>query len=146
MSRICKTRVGAGVRSRATKRSLVKRLGVIAVTATTAVLLPASPALALEDIEIKDVDLRAYMIFHDNGDTFQVCDTRVDGGGVRGKLFYKAIGGSWYVSDSASDGDGGPACSKFASDVNNVGDYQMKLYWLGTGIEKEVAKSRVFNE
>ncbi|MET8687661.1 hypothetical protein ABZV77_25945 [Streptomyces sp. NPDC004732] len=131
------------LRSRAMQRSLGKRIGVVAAAVTTAVLFSASPAFALEDIEIKDPARLGVMWFHDDGDTFNVCDTRADGSGVKGKLFYKPIGGDWYVVNSATDG-GDANCGKFANDVNNVGDYQMKLYTLSIG--KEIAKSRVFNE
>ncbi|MER5306160.1 hypothetical protein ABT039_42800 [Streptomyces lasiicapitis] len=126
------------------KRSLSKRIGVVAVAVATAVLVPASPALALEDIEIGGGPHDSgYMIYHDNGDTFQVCDIRADGSGVNGKLLYKPIGGDWRVIKTKVDG-GDAGCGKFKEDVNNFGDYQMKLYSLG--INRLIAKSRVFNE
>ncbi|MGY3201464.1 hypothetical protein [Streptomyces sp. TE5632] len=97
------------------------------------------------DIEIHDAYGQGSFYFKDNGDVFTVCDTKADGAGVIGKLWYKPIGGDWYVA--ASEDDGGDAgCDKFASDVGPVGDYQMKLYWTGVGYHKEIAKSRVFNE
>ncbi|MCL8011718.1 hypothetical protein [Streptomyces sp. AS02] len=125
--------------------SISKRIGVMAVAVTAGVMFSASPAMALEDIEIRDDNRQGLMHFHDNGDVFQVCDTKADGGSVLGKLFYRPLDGGWYVVDSVTDG-GDDNCGKFAYDVNNIVDYQMKLYWLGAGYQKQIAVSRVFNE
>ncbi|MBL1086487.1 hypothetical protein JK359_31750 [Streptomyces actinomycinicus] len=126
-------------------KTRIKRISFLAVSAATAVVFAASPASAYTDIEVTDSAHTGTFWFHDDGDTFTVCDTKVDGAGVLGRLYYKPLLGDWYVTDHASDG-GDSGCGHFAHDVNGVGDYQMKLYWMGPGYPKEIASSRVFNE
>lgn len=120
-------------------RTWSTRLAVMAVAATAVVAVSATPAMADENIRISDNTGR--MTFIDDGDVFKVCDTNVDARGVVGKLYYKPLFGDWRVVMTEDDG-GDAGCDKKGHDVNNVGDYQMKLFWNGI----QVAKSRVFNE
>jgi hypothetical protein len=115
------------------------RIAVVVAAAASVVAVSATPAMAHENITISGSPGR--MTFYDDGDVFEVCDTSVDSVGVVGKLYYKPLFGDWYVSETFTDG-GDAGCDKSGHDVNNVGDYQMKLYWNMI----EVAKSRVFNE
>ncbi|WP_393058968.1 hypothetical protein [Streptomyces sp. LN549] len=70
------------------------------------------------------------MIYHDDGDVFEICDTNADGYGVVGAL---------YISKTAPHlvfaiDDGGDAgCDKGGYDVTNSSDYQMALMWNGGG-------------
>ncbi|MFF7232641.1 hypothetical protein [Streptomyces sioyaensis] len=121
-----------------------KRIGITCLTALTAMLISAAPAAAHTNIKISDIT--GSMTFIDDGDVFKICDTHADGAAVLGRLYYKSIGGDWHVSREDADG-GDRGCNKFEADVNGVGDYKMKLYWLGTGYPGiKVAESRVFNE
>ncbi|MFD7688384.1 hypothetical protein [Streptomyces sp. NPDC059781] len=125
-------------------RVLRKRIGVMVLAASSATILSIAPAAAITDIKISAA--QGSMTFHDDGDVFEVCDTNADGAGVLGRLYYKAIGGDWYVTDYEEDG-GDAGCDKMPHDINGVGDYQMKLYWMGTGYPGvKIAESRVFNE
>jgi hypothetical protein len=124
--------------------ALCKKIGVTLTAAASAMVLSIAPAAAYTNITINAT--HGSMTFFDNGDEFWVCDTSPDGAAVLGRLYYKPIGGDWYVSREEEDG-GDSGCDEFGNDVNGVGDYQMKLYWLGTGYPGlKVAESRVFNE
>ncbi|MFF7310646.1 hypothetical protein [Streptomyces sp. NPDC008137] len=125
-------------------RAFCKRIGVTVIAAASAMIVSIAPAAAITDIKIAGNG--GTFTFHDDGDVFEVCDTNADGAAVLGRLYYKPIGGDWYVTEEEEDGgDGG--CDKMPHDVNGVGDYQMKLYWLGTGYPGLLqATSRVFNE
>ncbi|MGA5203067.1 hypothetical protein [Streptomyces variegatus] len=125
-------------------KKIGKRIGITCIAALTATVVSTAPAAAHTNIVISDNTGK--MTFIDDGDVFEVCDTNADGAAVLGRLYYKAIGGDWYVSREEEDG-GDAGCDKFGNDINGVGDYQMKLYWLGTGYPGlKVAESRVFNE
>ncbi|MFF4088517.1 hypothetical protein ACFYY9_16760 [Streptomyces nigra] len=124
--------------------SLGRRLGITAIAATSAVIFSATPALAHTNITIGTDQGR--MTFIDDGDVFEVCDTKADGAGVVGKLWFNSyIGGDWYVEASGDDG-GDDGCDKFAHNVEDTGEFQMRLYWTGPGYDKEIARSRTFNE
>ncbi|KPI25472.1 hypothetical protein OV320_6947 [Actinobacteria bacterium OV320] len=125
-------------------RVLCKRIGVTIAAAFSAIVLSIAPAAAITDITISAA--QGKMTFHDDGDVFEVCDTKADGAAVLGRLYYKPIGGDWYVTDEEEDG-GDADCDKMPHDINGVGSYQMKLYWLGTGYPGVlIATSRTFNE
>ncbi|MEU2716969.1 hypothetical protein [Streptomyces sp. NPDC007205] len=128
-------------------KSLCRRVGLIAFTALAATTLSMAPASANTDITIRDRDGLGSMTFHDDGDVFTVCNLQGRGGYIVGKVWYKpAIGGSWGVIASKSDSIGG-GCAKITSvDVEDVGNYQMRMYWDGAGYDKEIARSRTFNE
>ena len=115
------------------------RFGLMGLTASALMFTPAIPARAYDDIIIEFDG--GMMQFHDPGDVFTVCDTVRDHLGVVGKIYYRPLFGDWTVSEVLEDG-GDPGCAKKGHDVNNVGDYQMRLYQSG----QEMARSRVFNE
>ncbi|MGW2566625.1 hypothetical protein [Streptomyces sp. NPDC001537] len=128
-------------------KSLFRRVGVLAFTTIAATTLSMAPASAYTDITIRDRDGLGSMTFHDDGDVFTVCNLNGRGGYIIGKIWYKpAIGGSWSATDSKADAFGG-GCAKITNvDVDFVGNYQMRLYWNGAGYNKEIARSRTFNE
>lgn len=81
------------------------------------------------------------MIFHDDGDMFEVCDTNADGYGMEGMLI-GAVGQT--LLDVTDGGDAG--CDKGGYNVGNcldTCDVQMRLYWNGGG---SPTLSRWFNE
>lgn len=121
------------------QKTWMGRLAVLAAAAATAMVVSTSPAAAYTNITISDE--HGKMTFIDSGDVFEVCDTKADGHGVRGELWYDPPGGDWYVSQWEEDG-GDAGCDKFGSDVGPVGSYKMKLKWMGV----VVAESRTFNE
>ncbi|MGW1491020.1 hypothetical protein [Streptomyces sp. NBC_00191] len=83
-------------------------------------------------------DGRGKMTYIDDGDMFEVCDTRADGHGVEGQLVRK--GGTTLITVS----DGGDAgCDKKGYNVPNSGEYQMQLWWQGGGAAQY---SQWFNE
>lgn len=114
-------------------------IGIMGLAAFVLMLVPATPARAYDDIIIEFDG--GMMQFHDQGDVFTVCDTVRDYLGVVGKVYYKPLFGDWAVTAVLEDG-GDPGCAKRGINVNNVGDYQMRLYQSG----QEMARSRVFNE
>ncbi|MGW1491024.1 hypothetical protein [Streptomyces sp. NPDC002402] len=81
---------------------------------------------------------RGTMTFIDDGDMFQVCDTKADGHGVSGRLIDNSYNEKIYIEDG---GDAG--CDKKGYDVGQSGSFQMQLSWNGDGYE---VKSEWFNE
>ncbi|MFE7933388.1 hypothetical protein ACFU6S_32645 [Streptomyces sp. NPDC057456] len=128
-------------------RSFGKRAGIVASAVIAATAISMSPASAVTDITISDSGGLGKMTFHDDGDTFTVCNLAARSSYIIGKVWYKpAIGGDWYVTNEKSDAYNG-GCSKITNtDVEIVGNYQMRLYSDASGREKEIARSRVFNE
>ncbi|PKT73978.1 hypothetical protein CW362_06435 [Streptomyces populi] len=119
----------------------------MAFTAIAATTFSMAPASAVTDITIRDSNGLGSMTFHDDGDTFTVCNLTGRSAYVIGKIWYKpAIGGDWYVTNHKADAYGGGCAKIVNTDVEIVGNYQMKLYYDGSGREKEIAHSRVFNE
>ncbi|MFF3323022.1 hypothetical protein [Streptomyces sp. NPDC002889] len=108
--------------------------GVLAGTASTA------QAAALDtNIVIKLPDGRGSMTYIDDGDMFQVCDTKADGHGVEGTVIDDENRRMLTVDDG---GDAG--CDKGGWNVPNGIDYfQMTLTWGGGG---GTVYSRKFNE
>ncbi|WP_393058966.1 hypothetical protein [Streptomyces sp. LN549] len=78
------------------------------------------------------------MTFIDDGDVFQVCDTKADGHGVAGRLIDNTYNEKIYIDDG---GDAG--CDKKGYDVGQSGSFQMQLSWNGGGGD---VKSEWFNE
>ena len=68
----------------------------------------------------------------DDGDTFEVCDTRPDDHGVYGAV-QEYISGAWKTQDSQEDG-GDPGCDSFHFDVvtETYDKYRLKICWQGT--------------
>ncbi|MFE7105354.1 hypothetical protein ACFU98_18380 [Streptomyces sp. NPDC057575] len=81
---------------------------------------------------------RGTMTFIDDGDMFQVCDTKADGHGVSGRLIDDSYREKIYITDG---GDAG--CDKKGYDVGQFGSYQMQLSWDGDGY---AVTSEWFNE
>ncbi|MFJ9041602.1 hypothetical protein ACIRF8_34175 [Streptomyces sp. NPDC102406] len=85
---------------------------------------------------------RGTMTYIDDGDMFQVCDTRADGHGVTGQLRNGASGFPTMIEVT----DGGDAgCDKKGYNVGNHLDekYMMWLWWNGGG---DAVVSEWFNE
>ncbi|MGW6564489.1 hypothetical protein [Streptomyces sp. NPDC054975] len=118
------------------KRVVVAGAAVAAVFAGTATT--AQAAALDENKVIKLPEGRGSMTFIDDGDMFQVCDTKADGHGVVGHLV-RSGGATVMVVD-----DGGDAgCDKKGYNVPNSGEYQMQLWWDGGG---PAVYSHWFNE
>ncbi|WP_221507459.1 hypothetical protein [Streptomyces candidus] len=108
----------------------------------------ASPAHAVEageagasrasntDIFVKSS--RGYMLFHDDGDVFEICDTNADGHGVEGQLVDYFTGTTYLYLDDGGD----KGCDKKGYDIG-ANYYVMHFWWSGDGI---VRKSGRFNE
>ncbi|MEV0241847.1 hypothetical protein AB0I06_18220 [Streptomyces sp. NPDC050674] len=104
-----------------------------------------TPAFAAEsqilttDITV-NIPNRGKMVFHDDGDMFEVCDTNADGHGMTGYLKNSDTGRILLLLT-----DGGDAgCDKDGWNVDNwPSSYQMQLQWDGGG---PAAYSALFNE
>ncbi|MFI5806802.1 hypothetical protein [Streptomyces sp. NPDC051561] len=118
------------------------RIVLVAATAAAVFVTAATPALAADVLVsnkvIKLPGGRGSMTFIDDGDMFQVCDTKADGHGVAGRLIDNDYNQKLYITD------GGDAnCGKDGYNVGQSGSYQMQLSWNGDGYE---VKSEWFNE
>ncbi|WP_306337846.1 hypothetical protein [Streptomyces sp. KL118A] len=127
-------------------RSTFTRIAVIGAAAATLFAVSSGPALAagvrVSDKTITLPDGRGYMKFHDDGDVFEICDTKADGNGVTGSLKKQYVAGN--ISTLWTDGDGGDSgCDKHPYNVGNDGWYQMTLKWNGGG---STVTSEWFNE
>lgn len=89
---------------------------------------------------------RGAMTFIDDGDVFKVCDTRADGHGVTGELFYR----SWLEPTNrlvlTVDDGGDSGCDKAGYNVGNDGYYQMRVCWDGWDPIVSCQWSEEFNE
>ncbi|WKN17499.1 hypothetical protein NEH83_26955 [Streptomyces sp. JUS-F4] len=106
--------------------SVLGRAAVAAVSAVALVGMMASPASAAD----KTLSLGAvgYMKFIDKGDIFKVCDTRAEGSGVYGTLWYDSFvttGGYKRVFNLSDGGDKG--CGRKVHDIGNGGHYVMTV-------------------
>ncbi|MFB7091545.1 hypothetical protein [Streptomyces sp. NPDC056296] len=120
---------------------MIKFVGSIAIASATiaAVVVGVSaPAMAADSSVLetnKKISLpsgRGTMTYIDDGDMFQVCDTRADGYGVTGQLRDDASG--WPTLIEVTDG-GDAGCDKKGYNVGNgiSEDYIMWLWWDGGG-------------
>ncbi|WP_141745967.1 hypothetical protein [Streptomyces sp. EN27] len=104
--------------------SVMKRIGVVA-SALVLVGAVASPAFAAD----RTMSVPGgYMKHVDNGDIFRVCDTRADGKGIYGQLWYDsfyATGGYKIVLKLSDGGDAG--CDSAVHDIGNKGHYVMTV-------------------
>ncbi|MFI5801308.1 hypothetical protein [Streptomyces sp. NPDC051561] len=121
-------------------RIAVAGAAVAAVFGGTASTAQAAEVGTLDtNIVISLPDGRGKMTFIDNGDMFEVCDTRADGHGVEGAVIDDQGRRKITVTDG---GDAG--CDKGGWNVPNGWDYfQMTLAWDGGG---PTVYSRSFNE
>ncbi|MER5772071.1 hypothetical protein [Streptomyces sp. NPDC001985] len=105
-------------------------------TASTAQATEAGPLVSNKVISLPGG--QGKMTFIDNGDMFEVCDTKADGHGVSGRLIDNNYNEKLYIEDG---GDAG--CGKKGYNVGQLGSYQMQLSWNGGGPD---VKSEWFNE
>ncbi|MFI5806801.1 hypothetical protein [Streptomyces sp. NPDC051561] len=111
--------------------------------AVAAVLVgTATPAMAVSNKTISNS--HGKMTFIDDGDMFQVCDTKADGHGMTGELVQVYPDGSNKVRLTVTDG-GDSNCGKKGYNVGNQFNelYEMWLAWNGGGA---TVKSERFNE
>ncbi|MFI8326878.1 hypothetical protein [Streptomyces sp. NPDC085529] len=105
--------------------SVMKRMGVAGVSAVVLVGAVASPASAA-DLTMSIPG--GYMKHVDDGDIFRVCDTRGDGHGIYGELWYDSFyttGGYKLVLKLSDGGDAG--CGSAVHDIGNNGHYVMSV-------------------
>jgi hypothetical protein len=105
--------------------SVMKRIGVVGAGAAVLVGAVASPASAADlTVEVPG----GYMKHVDDGDIFKVCDTRGDGQGIYGTLWYDSFyttGGYKLVLKLSDGGDSG--CGRSVYDIGNNGHYVMAV-------------------
>ncbi|SCL69101.1 hypothetical protein GA0070606_4976 [Micromonospora citrea] len=121
------------------RAAVVGGIVVATIVGSTAPALASNKSLSLSGG-------RGTMTFIDDGDMFQVCDTRADGHGVTGELFYR----SWLEPTSRRvltvDDGGDSGCDKSGYNVGNDGYYQMRLCWNGWDPIVSCQWSEEFNE
>ncbi|MFI0449188.1 hypothetical protein [Actinomadura sp. 6N118] len=98
---------------------------------------------AMADDKKITVPGRGTLTFIDDGDVFKICDTRADGRGVSGEVWYQPWIGDEKIVLRINDG-GDSGCDKAGHNVGNGGTYQMRLCWDGPG--SECIWSNEFNE
>ncbi|MFE7108582.1 hypothetical protein ACFU98_05155 [Streptomyces sp. NPDC057575] len=118
----------------------------MAGAAVAAVLAGTASTAQAADVGVLDTnkvlyltDGRGKMTFIDDGDMFEVCDTRADGHGVEGQLVDDTQRVLLYVDDG---GDAG--CDKKGYNIGNGTQYQMQFWWSGGGSGTQY--SQWFNE
>ncbi|MEU0839491.1 hypothetical protein ABZ370_08470 [Streptomyces sp. NPDC005962] len=105
------------------------------VGAATAMMLVASayPAIAQQRGDVGTLANKTVavdggkMTFIDDGDVFEICDTRANGEGVYGALFYNSYVGIDGWKRVMTIADGGAGCGKKGYNVGNGGDYMMVI-------------------
>ncbi|MFJ9041603.1 hypothetical protein ACIRF8_34180 [Streptomyces sp. NPDC102406] len=112
-------------------RLTLARLAV-AGTAVAAVFAGTSAPAMAGDVQARITNKtisndHGRMTFHDDGDMFEVCDTKADGHGVEGQL----LEGSTTVLYLTDGGDAG--CDKGGYDISWGKSYYMELAWSGGG-------------
>ncbi|MFB7866615.1 MULTISPECIES: hypothetical protein [unclassified Streptomyces] len=123
-------------------RSTFTRMAMAGVFAAAVIVTSAGPASAVSDKTIYLPNGRGYMKFIDDGDVFEICDTKADGHGVKGVLKKQYLTGN--ISTIFTEEDGGDSgCDKHPYNIGNDGWYQMELTWNGGG---GLVESGWFNE
>ncbi|MFI5801310.1 hypothetical protein [Streptomyces sp. NPDC051561] len=116
---------------------MVKSLTRIALAGAAIATVLAGTASTAQASEVGTLESNKYlyltegrgtMTFIDDGDMFQVCDTKADGHGVEGQLIDDTERQMLYITDG---GDAG--CDKAGYNVGNSRQYQMKFWWSGGG-------------
>ncbi|MER5556519.1 hypothetical protein ABT001_33520 [Streptomyces sp. NPDC002793] len=103
--------------------SVLSRAAVAGASAVALVAAMASPASAANKSISNGY---GYMKHVDDGDIFRVCDTRAEGVGVYGTLWYDSFvttGGYKRVLNLSDGGDSG--CGRAVHDIGNGGHYVM---------------------
>ncbi|MBC9714099.1 hypothetical protein H9Y04_16170 [Streptomyces sp. TRM66268-LWL] len=118
-------------------RKTLSRIAVAGTGVATLLVFTASPALA--DTNRTITSSHGKFTFIDDGDMFEVCDTKADGFGVKGRLLES--GTNDFVLTVEDGGDAN--CGKDGYNIGNLRDYQMWLTWNGGGAP---VKSIWFNE
>jgi hypothetical protein len=129
-------------------KSRLTRLAVVSAATVGLMAASPSPAMANTNITLRnsaDGAVRGHMTFHDDGDVFEVCDTRADGHGFVGYLVFKPWLGDEYLRVIKVTDGGDSGCDKRGWNVGNDGNYHMELYWSGS-IYGAHSESRQFNE
>ena len=101
-------------------------IGTASTAQAASVLAP--PAPPIENITISDA--HGKMTFIDDGDQFQVCDTKADSYGVTGQLIEMST--STRVRLTVKD-NGDAGCDTGGYDVGVWTSYKMGLVWDGGG-------------
>jgi hypothetical protein len=112
-------------------KSWFNRLAVVGGIIVTVIGASAGPAMAANTIVIDVDEARGHMRFIDNGDDFIICDDRVDGHGVTGKLFERAYLGRPAIEVLSINDGGDSGCDYGHYPVVGGNDYQMRIYWNG---------------
>ncbi|MGW4874430.1 hypothetical protein [Streptomyces chartreusis] len=114
-------------------RSRLSRLAALGTATLSMIIASATPSSADSDKTVYLPGGRGYMKFHDNGDVFEVCDTKADGHGVAGMLWEKnqVTQNAKTVLVLEDGGDSG--CAKKGHDIGNVYTYSMNISWNGGG-------------
>ncbi|NUV71420.1 MULTISPECIES: hypothetical protein [unclassified Streptomyces] len=123
--------------------SSFSRLAAGATVLAAALGTLASPAHAAEAGEARASNTnitvkssRGYMIFHDDGDMFSICDTNADGHGVEGQLVDYYTGTTYlYIDDGGDSG-----CDKKGYDISSGTHYVMQFWWSGDGVVRKSAR------
>lgn len=119
------------------------RLATVGAVAATMIAVSALPASANSDKIIYLPGGRGYMKFHDDGDVFEVCDTKADGHGVTGTLLrFNPLTADRVTVLVVTDG-GDSGCGKKGYDIGNFYSYNMTVSWNGGG---DSIWSESFNE
>ncbi|MFF3323020.1 hypothetical protein [Streptomyces sp. NPDC002889] len=103
------------------------RIAVAGAAVVTVLTVSASPALADTNKTIYYPSGRGKMTYIDDGDMFQVCDTKADGHGMTGMV--EDLNHTILIIT-----DGGDAgCDKDGYDVGQMNSVRMALSWDGGG-------------
>ncbi|MGV9556531.1 hypothetical protein [Streptomyces sp. NPDC003401] len=113
-------------------KSTITRVAMVGAAAAALAVSLSAPAQAASDKTINLPSGRGYMKFIDDGDVFQVCDTKADGYGVSGTLFVRNASGLVSVATTVDDG-GDSGCDKKGYNVGQLASYQMRVCWNGGG-------------
>ncbi|MFI9587651.1 hypothetical protein ACIHCQ_38925 [Streptomyces sp. NPDC052236] len=121
------------------------RMAVAGAAVVSVLAVTASQAQAAVLVSNKTIsNSHGKMTFIDDGDVFQVCDTKADGHGMTGELVQIYDAGANQVRLTVTDG-GDSGCDKKGYNIGNQFNeqYEMWLSWNGGGA---TVKSERFNE
>ncbi|MGW0665450.1 hypothetical protein [Streptomyces sp. NPDC002746] len=107
-------------------------IAMVGAAAVAMMVGSTAPAMADTNKIVYLPDGRGYIKFIDDGDVFQICDTKADGHGVTGRLDYRTGGVGnilWYEEDGGDSG-----CDNHPYNIGNwPKEYQMGIKWNGGG-------------